>query len=160
MTGFLRDVRKLLDEEGHRKHRHLGLSARVDWKEYKSLGCDIETWLKEGLLDYLSVAQHSLGGYEFDLSPFVKMATGSGCAVLFGEEAITSGHDLTAKEDNLIAEGKMKSPPRHSLTLEEYQARAARWYAAGADGVHLFNEGNRKVMSVLGSVKAAEPAGK
>ena len=132
----------------------------MDWKEYKSLGCDIETWLKEGLLDYLSVAQHSLGGYEFDLSPFVKMATGSGCAVLFGEEAITSGHDLTAKEDKLIAEGKMKSPPRHSLTLEEYQARAARWYAAGADGVHLFNEGNRKVMSVLGSVKAAEPAGK
>ena len=155
MTGFLRDARKLLDDEGRRKHRHLGLSARVDWKEYARLGCDIETWLKEGLVDYLVIAQHSLGGYEFDIAPFVQMAKGSGCAVLFGEEAITSGHDTTAKEDKLIAQGKMKAAARNSLSLEQYQSRAARWYAAGADGVHLFNEGNHNVMSVLGSVKPA-----
>lgn len=153
MTGFLREARRLLDDEGQRKHRHLGLSARVDWKEYRALGCDIESWLKEGLIDYLVVAEHSLGGYEIDLAPFVRMAQGSGCAILFGEEAILSGHDRTAAEDKLIAEGKLAPPKRHQLTLEQYQARAARWYAAGADGVHLFNESDRKVMSVLGGVK-------
>lgn len=155
MTGFLQEVRRILDAAGQRQGRHLGLSARVDWKEYRAWGCDIETWLKEGLLDYLVLAQHTLGGYEFDLAPFVKMACGSGCAVLFGEEAILSGHDTTAAEDKLIAEGKMKPPSRDHLSLEQYQARAARWYAAGADGVHLFNEGNREVMKVLGSVKPA-----
>jgi len=156
MTGFLRDVRRLLDEEGQRKHRHLGLSARVDWKDHAILGCDIETWLKEGLIDYLVVGQHSLGGYEFDIAPFVSMAKGSGCAVLFGEEAVLSGHDLTAKEDKLIAAGKMKEETRNILSLEQYQARAARWYAAGADGMHLFNEGRKEVVNVLGSVKPAE----
>ena len=35
-------------------------------------------------------------------------------------------------------------------------ARAARWYAVGADGVHRFNEGDHKVMSVVGNVKAAQ----
>ena len=35
-------------------------------------------------------------------------------------------------------------------------ARATRWYAAGADGVHFFNEGDRKVMSVLGNVKSPQ----
>lgn len=154
MTGFLRDVRRLLDDEGQRKHRHLGLSARVDWKEYQTLGCDIETWLREGLLDYLVIAEHALGGYEIDLAPFVRMAKGTGCAVLFGEEAILSGHDRTAAEDKLVAEGKLAPPKRDHLTLEQYQTRAARWYSAGADGVHLFNEGDRKVMSVLGNVKA------
>jgi hypothetical protein len=158
MTGFLRDVRRLLDEEGQRKHRHLGLSARVDWKEAQALGCDIETWLKEGLLDYLVIAEHALGGYEIDLAPFVRMAKGTGCAILFGEEGILSGHDRTAAEDKLITEGKLAPPKRDHLTLEQYQARAARWYAAGADGVHLFNEGDRKVMSVLGSAKVAAPA--
>lgn len=160
MTGFLREVRKILDEEGQRKHRHLGLSARVDWREYAMLGCDIGTWLKEGMLDYLVVAQHTLGGYEFDLAPFVAMAKGTGCAVLFGEEAALSGHDLTPKEDKLMAEGKMTTPSHTTMTLEMYQSRAARWYAAGADGVQLFNEGSHKVMSVLGSVKAADPTAK
>jgi hypothetical protein len=157
MTGFVRDVRKILDDAGKLKGRRLGLSARVDWKLYRAWGCDIETWLKSGLLDYLVLAQHSLGGYEFDLTPFVKMARGRGCAVLFGEEAIASGHDRTPKEDKLIAEGKMKPPARSTLSLEQYQVRAARWYAAGADGVHLFNEGRHEVMRVLGDVKPASP---
>lgn len=155
MTGFLRDVRKILDAAGKLKGRHLGLSARVDWRQYRAWGCDVETWMKEGLLDYIVIAQHTLGGYEFDIAPFVKMAKGTGCAVLFGEEAIVGGHDRTPQEDKLIAEGKMKPPPSATLSLEQYQSRAARWYAAGADGVHLFNEGRREVMRVLGSVKAA-----
>lgn len=153
MTCFLRDVRALLDAAGKRKGRYLRLSARVDWREYRALGCDIETWLKEGLLDYLALAQHTLGGYEFDLTPFVAMARGTGCAVLFGEEGILSGHDTTAAEDKLIAAGKMAPPRRGQLSLEQHQARAARWYAAGADGVHLFNVGNLAVMKTLGSVK-------
>lgn len=153
MTSFLRDVRQVLNVAGLKKGRHLGLSARVDWKEYLAWGCDIDTWLKEGLLDYLVIAQHTLGGYEFDIAPFVQKAKGTGCAVLFGEEATLSGHDRTPAEDKAIAEGKMKPPARKVFTLAQYQARAAKWYAAGASGVHLFNEGRLEVMKVLGSVK-------
>jgi hypothetical protein len=155
MTGFVRAVRRLLDDAGRQKGRRLGLSVRVDWKKYPLWGCDIETWLKDGLLDYLVVGQYGLGGYEFDLAPFVQMAKGTGCAVLFGEEATVKGHDRTAEEDRLIAAGKMTPPKSTVLTLEEYRARAARWYAAGADGVHLFNEGNPAVMRVLGGVEPA-----
>lgn len=155
MTGFVRDVRRILDDAGKLKGRRLGLSARVDWRQYRAWGCDIQAWLKAGLIDYLVLAQHTLGGYEFDLRPFVVMAKGTGCAVLFGEEAITSGHDRTPEEDKLIAEGKMKPPSGSSLSLEQYRVRAARWYAAGADGVHLFNEGRREVMRMLGNVKPA-----
>ena len=46
---------------------------------------------------------------------------------------------MTAKEDRLIAEGKMARPSRGRLSPEQYRARAARWYEMGADGVHLFN---------------------
>lgn len=157
MTGFLRDVRQLLDDAGQKKGRHLGLSARVDWKECKNWGCDIDTWLKEGVLDYLVIAQHTLGGYEFDIAPFVQKAKGSGCAILFGEEATLSGHDTTPAEDKAIAAGKMKPPVRGVFTLDQYKSRAAKWYAAGADGMHLFNEGRIEVMKVLGSLKQATP---
>ena len=159
MTAFLRDTRTLLDAAGAKHGRRLGLSARIDHREYAVLGCDLATWLKEGLLDYLVIGQRTLGGYEFDLTPYVKLArdAGTGCAVLFGEEGIVSGHDLTAAEDKLIKAGKMAAPQRDSLTLGHYQTRAARWYAAGADGIHLFNENNRAVMRALGTVPSAAP---
>jgi hypothetical protein len=151
MTGFVRSVRALLDEAGRAKGRRLGLSARVDWRQHKQWGCDIERWMKEGLVDYVVLAQHSLGGYEFDLAPFVTMARGTGCAVLFGEEATTSGHDLTPEEDRAIAEGTMKPPQRGHLQLRDYCDRARRWYAQGADGVHVFNDQhNLPVLRVLG----------
>lgn len=145
MTRFVRDVRQLLDEAGERKGRHLGLSVRIDWQKYPTWGCDIETWLKDGLLDYLVVGQYGLGGYDFDIAPFVQMAKGRGCAVLFGEEATVKGHDRTAEEDRLIAAGKMKPVPSTLLTREHYEQRAAKVRAAGAQGLHLFNE-TRKPM--------------
>jgi hypothetical protein len=150
MNGFVREVRKILDEAGQRKGRHLGLSARIDWKKYPLWGCDIETWFKEKALDYLVVGQHGLGGYDFDIAPFVKMAKGSGCAVLFGEEATVKGHDRTAEEDRLIAAGKLKPVPSTLLTKEQYQSRSAKAYAAGADGLHLFNEGRKEMMNAVG----------
>lgn len=157
MTGFLRDVRALLDEAGRKKGRRLGLSARVDWREHLKVGCDIATWLRAGLLDYLAIGQHSLGGYEFDLKPFVAMAAGSRCAILFGEEAILSGHDRTAAEDKAIAEGKMIAPKRDHLSLADYRSRATKWYAAGADGLHLFNEADHAILRGLGNVESTKP---
>lgn len=157
MTGFLREVRALLDEAGKKKGRHLGLSARVDWREHLKAGCDVATWLREGLLDYLAVGQHSLGGYTFDLAPFVALARGKGCAVLFAEEAVLSGHDRTAAEDRAIAEGRMAPPKRDQLSLADYRTRAARWYAAGADGLHLFNESDPAILRGLGSLETTKP---
>jgi hypothetical protein len=73
------------------------------------------------------------------------MAKGSGCAVLFGEEATVKGHDRTAEEDRLIAAGKMKPLPSTLLTREHYLMRANKIRDAGAQGLHLFNE-TRKPM--------------
>lgn len=144
MTEFVRTVRTMLDEEGKKRGRRIGLSARVDWREYRGWGCDIEAWVKAGWLDYLVVAQHTLGGYEFDLKPFVAMAAGTRCKVYFGEEAVMSGHDLKESEDKLIAAGKMTRPERQRMTAAQYGARAAKWREMGAAGVHLFNIGNNE----------------
>ena len=152
MTEFVGQVRQILDEAGKKKGRHLGLSVRIDWQKYQFWGCDIESWLDQGWLDYLVVGQYGLGGYEFDIAPFVQLAKDSDCAVLFGEECITGGHDTTAAEDKLIAAGKMESPKRKALSLEELETRAAKWYAAGANGVHLFNVSDQEALKTLGTV--------
>lgn len=155
MNEFVHEVRNLLDEAGRVKRRHLGLSARIDWRQQELWGCDAQTWLKEGWLDYLVVGQYGFGGYEFDITPFVKMASGTGCAVLFGEEAGLKSLDLTPEEDRLIAAGKLQRKPAPVLTPEQYEARAAKWYAAGAKGLHLFNETRVPLLKTLGNVKPA-----
>jgi hypothetical protein len=77
------------------------------------------------------------------------MAKGTGCAVLFGEEATVKGHDRTAEEDRLIAAGKMKAVPSTLLTREHYEQRAAKIFAARADGLHLFNETRKEMFKDL-----------
>jgi hypothetical protein len=139
MSEFVGAVRAMLDEAGAKRGRRIGLSARIDWRESRAWGCDFERWVKSGWLDYLVVAQYKLGGYDFDLRPFVEMAKGTRCAVYFGEEAVLSGHDLTAKEDRLLAEGKITRPKRDRLSPEDYLRRATRWHEMGAAGVHVFN---------------------
>ncbi|MDF1754207.1 MAG: family 10 glycosylhydrolase [Verrucomicrobiales bacterium] len=151
MTKFVADTRAILDQAGKQKGKRIGLSVRIGWEKYRTWGCDIETWIKNGWIDYLVVGQYGLGGYEFDISPFVEMAKGTGCAVLFGEECILDGHDTTAAEDKLIAEGKMKLKKRGTLSSAQHHERAARWYKAGADGVHLFNVGDRSVLKSIGN---------
>ena len=105
----------------------------------------------------LVVSQRGLGGYEFDLAPFVSMARGGGCAVLFGEEAVVKGHDRTAEEDRLIAAGKMTPPASTLLSVEDYRSRAERWLAAGADGLHLFNESRLEAMRAVSPAPPASP---
>ena len=158
MTEFVRKVRAVLDAAGKQKGRRLGLSARIDWKAYRAWGCDPEGWMREGLIDLLVVGERGLGGYEFDLAPFVKIARGTGCAVLFGEEAVVKGHDRTAEEDRFIAAGKMTPPPSTLLAVEAYRMRAERWYAVGADGVHLFNETRvEAITAVAAAARSAKP---
>lgn len=50
----------------------------------------------------------------------MKMAEGTDCGILFGEECVLDGHDTTAEEDKLIAAGKMKPKPRGILTSAQH----------------------------------------
>lgn len=139
MTQFVRDLRAIADEAADRLGHPVRLSARIDHDQHLEHGLDVETWLDEGLLDLLIVSEHGLGGFEFDISPFVDMARGTGCKVLFGEEAITGGHDLTPEEDRKLARGEHVERTRSHLSTTDHCRRALRWYSQGADGVHIFN---------------------
>jgi hypothetical protein len=132
------------------------VSARVDHRFTGEQGLDVETWLREGWIDTLILAEQRLGGYVFDLATFVAMRERAGRGrILFGEEAVCTGHDLTPEEDRAIAQGKKVDVSRRTLSRREYLERALRWYAQGADGVHIFNDQhNYEVLKVLGDPEA------
>ncbi|MBC7288448.1 MAG: hypothetical protein H5T86_10480 [Armatimonadetes bacterium] len=140
MTRFMHGVRELARQAAERRGRPVRVSVRIDHSHGRDWGLDVERWCAERLIDILEIGQHSLGGYDMGLRPFVKMAHANGVLVYASEEAVLSGHDLTPEEDKAIAEGKMKPPERDVMTRDMYFDRAKRWYEQGADGVHIFND--------------------
>lgn len=148
MSDYVRAVRDLA---GSRV-----VSARVDHRFALEQGLDVETWLREGWIDTLILAEQALGGYEFDLAPFVAIRERAGRGrILFGEEAVCTGHDLTPEEDRALAQGKKVDVSRRTLSLREYLERALRWYSQGADGVHIFNDPhNYEVLASIGDPEA------
>ena len=150
MTEFMRRARAEVDAAGRRKGKALGLSVRIDQKKRLLHGCDVETWVKEGLVDILVIAQYGKGGYELELRPFVEMVRGTPTLVLAGEEAAVAGRDPTPGDYAKLKPGERLAPTHTSMTLETYRERARRWYAQGAQGLHLFNEGRVAVFNTLG----------
>ncbi len=53
------------------------------------------------------------------------------------------------EEDKAIAEGRMEGPERDTISTQDYCRRALRWYEAGADGVHIFNNYNDPGIEIL-----------
>lgn len=66
MTGFLREVRAMLDEEGRARGRRLELMVRVPAVDAEALGLDWPAWMDEGLVDVIFPTHRRPGDY-FDL---------------------------------------------------------------------------------------------
>ncbi len=119
LTEFLREVRKHLDERGEERGRRIELAVRVDENlEACALdGFQVETWLKEGLLDILIVGA---GAGDVAVEEFKELAADTSVPIYPCLEAWDgSWYRVRAAE------------LRRGLALNY-------WYQ-GADGVYTFN---------------------
>ena len=118
MTGFVGRVRRLTDSIGHARGRNILLSARVptSLKGCEHLGLDPVSWSRGGLIDFLTLA------------PFLSTETD----IPVGEFKAACGSIpiYTCLEFTIGA---------RQMTREEKRAAAALLYAAGSDGMYLFN---------------------
>jgi hypothetical protein len=128
MTLLVRQIRAMTETDGLKRHRPILVSMRVpDSKEYaKDIGLDIESWLKEGLLDMMVV-----GSY-IQLNPW--------------ETSVALGHQYGVPVYPSLDECRIYDKEAKAIrsTLQTYRGRAANAWQAGADGVYLFNFFNPK----------------
>ena len=118
MTAWMRDIRRLCDEAAAAQGRDKRLVIRIGatLPGNRAMGMDVESWLKEGIVDTV-IAMQVVGGFENDTSGLrevVAAARGTDVRVLAGMES-TNSPEL----------------PRPVVT-----AAASNAYAAGAGGVH------------------------
>ncbi len=123
MTALIKRIRKMTEVEGLKRHRPILISMRVpDSKAYaKDIGLNIETWLKEGLLDIMVVSSY------IQLNPW--------------ETSIALGHRYDVPVYPSLDECRVYDKDAKAIrsTLPAYRGRAANVWSAGGDGVYLFN---------------------
>lgn len=120
MTSFIRRIRGRMDEIGNERGRPLLLAVRTpdDLELSLGIGLDLETWMREGLVDMLFLG----GGYAHFSLPVAKMA----------QAAHAHGVPLYPCINNpgQLMDGK---------GIEMTRALATKWYADGADGIYFWN---------------------
>lgn len=113
MTGFMRDVRKLLDDaqkqQGRKQRYELMASVVHTENDNKKYGLDVERWVKEGLIDKISIfpaAFHTDTSKPVDMAWFKRITEGTKIEVyplMIGwrmssyDEAIANARDYYAK---------------------------------------------------------------
>lgn len=146
MTDLIRRVRVMADEVGAKRGRPILISVRVpDSVEMcKDVGFDIERWMKEDLIDILTVS-----GY-FRLNPW--------------EKSVELGHKYNVPVYPVLSESRVREDDakRARMSLEAYRGRAMNAWHAGADGIYMFNFFNPKAphWSELGSPETLAPLDK
>ncbi len=120
LTNFHRRIHELVRREGRRRGREILLAARVPMTEAtcRHVGIDIVGWLKENLMDVLTVG----GGY----IPYT-MPT---------HEMVNLGHQHGKPVYPAISDSGLRNRYQSPLA---WNGAAANILAAGADGIYTFN---------------------
>jgi len=123
MTGLIRRIRQMTELEGLRRGKPILVAIRVpDSVEFcRGIGLDLETWLGEGLVDLLIT-----GGY-FQLNPWEYSVE------------LARKHDVPIYASLDPSRFDNESARYSRNGIEGYRARAAAAWAAGVDGIYLFN---------------------
>jgi hypothetical protein len=127
LTTLVRDVRAMIARVERERGRTILLATRVPatLEQGRYIGTDVETWLKEGLVDFVTVG----GGYV----PFsVPTAEIAGVCRRYGVPVYPciSASGMTRRAP--FGKGQLYG-------IEGWRATAANAFAQGADGISLFN---------------------
>lgn len=123
MTALLRRIRRMADAVGAARGRPILIAVRVpDSVDYsRAIGLDWEHWLEQDLADLLIVSSYlQLNNWDY---------------------SVALGHKHGVKVYPSLDESRIKDQVGEGQrgTDAAYRARAVNVWAAGADGVYLFN---------------------
>lgn len=138
MTELVRKVRTRLNELAKEQNRPMYLFVRIPPSEEscKWAGLDIETWMKEGLVDLISPAQLMTLAHDMPIANMIKKAH------QYNVQVYPSIYPRTSYRVPLIPSSPdvgMNAPMGREVTLQEALGAASNYRWMGADGFYYFN---------------------
>ena len=128
MTGMLQGIRAVLDEPSPHTGKPRVLGARVfsTPAECLHLGLDIEKWIREGTVDYISPQDPMYADFNLPFEEFAGLTRSSRCMLY---PAILPWTSFAAR----------KRLDQEPISPDTRRALARNMYGAGADGISLYN---------------------
>ena len=128
MTDLVRKIRARLDERGEEVGRklHLGVRVYATTEECASQGLDVPTWIREGLLDYVSPQDTMYSDHNLPYPKWSALTRDTECMLYPGLHPWTS----------VRARYRLGRIPLSHATC---RALTHTMYSAGADGVSIYN---------------------
>ena len=120
MNDFMREFRSITQQVAHRRGRPLLVGARIpeNLEGCRFDGLDIETWVREGLVDVLALG---IRNFDVDIAAFRRIVAGTHVKL------------YPSVDDHHASDG-YATPP-----IDIYRGVAANWWRQGADGIQTFN---------------------
>ena len=148
VTELLRDIRRALDAKGQAAGRRLYLSMRVppDLAANKSVGINVDTWIKERIADIVVVGDPGGWHYRLPIEDYLALAKGTECKIIaqnlcaFREDRGRSASVLFGERSGPASAAGVTSGTTAYYTTEQFRAVAARHWQAGADGQYIWNQ--------------------
>jgi hypothetical protein len=122
MTGLMARVRKMTEDVGRQRGRPILVAIRVpDSLGFcRDMGFDLQRWLGDGLVDLLITTCY------FQLNPW--------------EYSVELGHKYDVPVYPCLSDSRVRGETRFQRSCAaSYRGRAMNAWAAGADGLHVFN---------------------
>jgi hypothetical protein len=138
VTEMVATVRQWLDAAATKHGREMFLVVRVPptLKNCRWAGLDVETWIRERLVDVVCPSQLMTLAHDLPVDEFAKLAKPVGCKVypsLYPRTSYQWGFSATPTAATYAG------PAQREVTPELLRGAAANYWRMGADGFELFN---------------------
>ena len=145
LTSFMGEVHEMLKEAAEKRGRkHLTLGAMVPetidacWKA----GVDVETWVKNGWLDYVIAAPWNETDPMIPVDEFAEFTMGTNCQLLAQMGNLIGANSSPLPKIKGRGTGQVRDTYHGMLiTVPEAKACAANYYDWGAEGISFWNVG-------------------
>lgn len=120
MNDFMREFRSITQQVAQRRGRPLLVGARIpeNLEGCRFDGLDIETWVRQGLVDVLALG---IRNFDVNIAAFRRIVAGTHVKL------------YPSVDDHHASDG-YATPP-----IDIYRGVAANWWRQGADGIQTFN---------------------
>ena len=126
LTEMMRSMRAQLSEAARRRNCGslvLGVRIPSTLGECELLGYEVETWIREGLIDYVTPTDFWSTDFVAQTEEFVALTKQTSCKVYPSLSPVSS----------------FPTPAERFLTPDQYKAAANNFHAFGADGLSAYN---------------------
>ena len=126
LTEMMRSMRTQLAAAARRRNRNnlvLGVRVPSTLEECVALGYEVKTWIREGLVDYITPTDFWSTDFVARTEEFVALTKQTSCKVYPSISPVSS----------------FPTPADKYLTPEQFKGAANNFYAFGADGISAYN---------------------